>query len=78
VWFSLAPSAASLRAGAIFAFIMPAPYRPVTHHAFHHVEAVELSLEIDRRRVFRYFGTESGYLLRLFALRGENTSSAKW
>jgi hypothetical protein len=40
----------------------------VTHPAFHHVEAVELSLEIDRRRVFPYFGTESGYLLRLFAL----------
>jgi hypothetical protein len=28
------------------------------------------SLEIDRRRVFPYFGTGSGYLLRLFALYG--------
>jgi hypothetical protein len=46
------------------------PEVEVTHHACHHVEAVELSLQIDRRRVFPYFGTKSGYLLRLFALYG--------
>jgi hypothetical protein len=42
----------------------------VAHDALHDLQAIEGSLEIDRRRVFRYFGTESGYLLRLFALYG--------
>ena len=37
----------------------------VAHDAFHDLQAIEGSLGIDRWRVFPYFGTESGYLLRL-------------
>jgi hypothetical protein len=46
------------------------PEIKMAHNAFHDLKAVESSLEIDRRRVFPYFGTESGDLLRLFALYG--------
>ena len=42
----------------------------VAHDALHDLQAIEGSFEIDRGRVFRYFGTESGYLLRLFARYG--------
>jgi hypothetical protein len=35
----------------------------MAHDAFHHLQAIEGSIEIDRWRVLPYFGTESGDLL---------------